>query len=170
MKIEKKKISNQESLFYFSAPLPIIGTFYAEKNSVSENQLLNNINQTNLSEALLLTADFIYIKATTPEQNEDLELLALAEIDDYCANTIPPQQADDTNMENKIRIILKNIIAPFLKADGGDIELTSYQNNILTVRFLGKCQSCPYAQRTLQNHVFKNLIRYLPQIKEVKLL
>ena len=170
MKIEKKKISGDESLLYFSSPLPIIGTFYIKKNITAANVLLDNIYKTNLAESALLTADFIYIKATDAQTFEDLELLTLAEIDDYCANTQPSQTADDNNMEDKIKIILKTVIAPFLQADGGDIEYVSYQDNILSVQFLGKCQGCPYAQKTLQNHVAKNLMHYLPQIREVKLL
>lgn len=170
MKIEKKKISDKESLFYFSTPLPVIGTFYLATDTSCSNDLLNNICHTHLAQMLLLTADFIYIHATDANTLEDLELLTLAEIDDYCSENISPQAADNSHMEDKIKIILKTVIAPFLQADGGDIEFISYQSNILTVHFLGKCQSCPYAQRTLQGHVSKNLTRYLPQIKEVKLL
>ena len=170
MKIEKKKISENESLFYFSTPLPITGTFCAKKNIPAPNTLLNNIYQTNLAEIILLTTDFIYIKAINTHALADLELLTLAEVDDYCSVPLSPQIADNEHTEDKIEIILKTVIAPFLQADGGDIEFISYQNNILSVHFLGKCQGCPYAQRTLQNHVTKNLIHYLPQIKEVKLL
>ena len=170
MKIEKKKISGDESLLYFSSPLPIIGTFYVKKDIAAPNILLDNIYQTDLAETVLLTAEFIYIKAINEQSFDDLELLTLAEIDDYCTGAQSSQTADDNNMEDKIKIILKTVIAPFLQADGGDIEFISYQDNILSVHFLGKCQGCPYAQKTLQNHVAKNLMHYLPQIREVKLL
>ena len=169
MKIEKKKISDNECLLYFPSPLPINGTFYLKKDISTANILLNNIYRTDLAQELLLTADFLYIKAITNETMEDLELIALAEIDDYYTSDLPLQEADNNFINDKIKIILKTVIAPFLQKDGGDIEFIAYKDAVLDVRFLGKCQSCPYAQRTLQGHVSKNLIHYLPQIKEVKL-
>lgn len=111
----------------------------------------------------------MYLHSTEPGTAEDLETLALAEIDDY----VPPADAVITAKEDytetKIKIILKTIIAPFLQKDGGDIEFRSFDNGTAVVRFLGKCQGCPYAQRTLKERVEKNLIRWLPQVREVVL-
>ena len=67
-------------------------------------------------------------------------------------------------------MILKFIIAPFLNKDGGDIEFVSLSNNIVSVKFLGKCNGCPYAMRTLKERVEKNLIRYIPKIREAILV
>lgn len=97
----------------------------------------------------------MYLHSTEPGTAEDLETLALAEIDDY----VPPADAVITAKEDytetKIKIILKTIIAPFLQKDGGDIEFRSFDNGTAVVRFLGKCQGCPYAQRTLKERVEK---------------
>lgn len=167
MKIEQKNISSTENLFYLIPPLTLIGTFYATKNSKSQHPILQNLQSGNMADELLLTSDFLYVKSRIPEDLEDLSMLALAETSDYSSTDYPLQMAEAENIETKIKIILKIIVAPFLQRDGGDIEFVAYQNDIVSVHFLGKCQGCPYATRTLQERVAKNLMRYLPQIKEV---
>ena len=42
-----------------------------------------------------------------------------------------------------IDAILDDTIRPSLQADGGDIEVIEYQDNILTVHFEGACGTCP---------------------------
>lgn len=167
MKIEQKKLTSAETLLYFPSPLPVIGTFCSPSDS---HPLLQNIQETDLSKTLLLTADFLYIKSKTPELLEDLEMLAIAEIDDYISTSPAPLTAPNTDIKEKITFILQLIIAPFLKKDGGDIEFINYENNTVSVRFLGKCNGCPYATKTLKERVEKNLIRYLPEIKEAVLI
>lgn len=169
MKIEQKSISSTENLFYLIPPLTLMGTFYATSKEKTQHPILQNLQSSGLAEELLLTADFLYIKSHIPEDLEDLSLLALAETDDYASTDYPLQIAETENIETKIKIILKIIVAPFLQRDGGDIEFVSYQNDVVAVHFLGKCQGCPYATRTLQERVAKNLMRYLPQVKEVVL-
>jgi len=168
MKIEKKQISDTEILLFFNTAFPIVGTFYVT-NDIPSISVLENIMAQKTAEKLLLTADFIYLKTNSPKNIDDLLLITLAELDDYAESLPKMEFADVNNTEEKIKIILKTIIAPFLQADGGDIELLSYHENTVEVHFLGKCQGCPYAERTLKERVAKNLIRYLPHIKEVVL-
>lgn len=163
MKIERKKISSDELLLYFCQPLPIIGTYYN-----TGHPLLQNINLAAASAALLLTTDFIYLKSTSPDTLSDLEMLVLAETEDFLHTAPQIQTAPIDHTEEKIRIILKTAVAPLLQRDGGDIELISCTDGIVHIRFLGKCNGCPCAEKTLKNHVEKNLIRYLPEIKEVR--
>jgi Fe-S cluster biogenesis protein NfuA len=169
MQIEKKQLSDTESILFFVHTLSILGTSIATKNIPASLELLKNIFDTKLADTILLTSDFIYIKSQTAEELPDLEMLSLAEIDDFTKQNIQIN-TPITNTTEKIEIILKTIIAPFLQKDGGDIRLAQYSNNIVYVNFLGKCHGCPYAQRTLKERVEKNLIRYLPEIKEVSLI
>ena len=167
MNIEEKDLSLCESLLYISPTLPIIGTFIVKSEILPSLPVLQNIYDTGLLSELLLCDDFIYIKSKTSADLADLKLLTMAEISDYIDSEPTQIYADTDNTNLKIDLLLKVIIAPLLQKDGGDIEQISYKENILSVRFLGKCQNCPYAQRTLKNHVQKNLQRYLPQIREV---
>ncbi len=170
MMIETKKLADNEILLFFAAPLPLQGAFYYSPQAQSAMPLLQNIATAGLAEEMLLTADFMYLKSTKPSAMADLEALALAEIDDAAENfSVSLKVAASDNTAAKSKIIIKAIIAPFLQRDGGDLELLSYKKGLATVRFLGKCQGCPYAQRTLKERVEKNLIRYLPEIREVAL-
>jgi len=170
MKFEQKKISPTETMFYFSNSLPILGTFYCDLEVLPQHPLLKSVFQSNLAESLMLTSDFIYINSLNSENTEDLELITVAEIDDFLSSTSSQYIADESYPEVKIKLLLKTVIAPFLRRDGGDIELISYNNGEIKVHFLGKCEGCPYANQTLKNHVEKNLIHYMPQIKEVLLV
>lgn len=171
MKIEQKKLSPTETLFYFPSPINIIGTFYSDINTQNAHPLLQYLSTTKMVEMSLLTSDFIYIKCNNKKDITDAELLTLSEIDEQWHSLLSSTQTADTdNASTKIKILIKTVIAPLLQKDGGDLELISYKDNIVSVRFLGKCQNCPYAQRTLKEHVAKKLLSYLPQIKEVLLI
>jgi NFU1 iron-sulfur cluster scaffold homolog, mitochondrial len=54
-----------------------------------------------------------------------------------------PKRQDLTPELQKIEDILDREIRPGLQADGGDIEVVEYADNILTVRYEGACGSCP---------------------------
>ena len=58
-----------------------------------------------------------------------------------------------------IEKILNEEINPKLREDGGLIEIVDIENNIVKLRFLGACSSCPSSMET-----FKNLVE--KQIKE----
>lgn len=168
MMIEIKKLSSEHLLLFLPAPLPIYGTFYHHNLQTDNSEMLSAIATTDEKVELLLTKDFLYIHASKPEKLEDLEALALAELSEYDATAVTTAPLSYT--EEKAKIILAAIVAPFLQKDGGDIELVACQNNYLSVRFLGHCQGCPYAQRTLKERVEKNIVLYLPNIKEVTLV
>lgn len=169
MIIEQKRLSPQETVLFFPQRFPINGTIYYNQNTsplVKHIEFLDNLLECGEIEALLLTENFIYIQSKTANTLEDIEALTLAEISEYDFTTAKINSSS-TDTEAKIKLILSIIVAPFLKKDGGDIELVSYKEGTAIVHFLGKCQGCPYAQRTLKERVEKNLIYYLPEVREV---
>ena len=58
-------------------------------------------------------------------------------------------------------------IRPFLKSDGGDIELVGIENKTVKVQLLGACVGCSVNQMTLKNGVEMTIKKHAPQIKEV---
>lgn len=169
MIIEQKRLSPQEITLFFPKRFPINGIIYynSKQPQYTEHfELLDNILECGEIETLLLTENFIYLQSKTPNTLEDIEALTLAEISEYDFSA-PKINAAPKDTEAKIKLILSIIVAPFLQKDGGDIELLSYNNGTAIVHFLGKCQGCPYAQRTLKERVEKNLIYYLPEVREV---
>lgn len=47
-------------------------------------------------------------------------------------------------MEDLKKYINENI-RPLLQRDGGDLEIVSYQDNVVTIRYQGACGGCPHA-------------------------
>lgn len=60
-------------------------------------------------------------------------------------------------------------IRPYLKADGGDVELVKVtQEGIVEVKLTGACIDCPMSQMTLRAGVERALIREVPGIRRVE--
>jgi len=59
-------------------------------------------------------------------------------------------------------------IQPYLKADGGDIELVEVdEEGVVKVKLKGSCMGCPMSQMTLQWGVERYLKNKIPQVKSV---
>ena len=60
-------------------------------------------------------------------------------------------------------------IRPYLKADGGDVELIKVTpEGIVEVKLTGACSDCPMSQMTLRAGVERALIREVPGIRRVE--
>jgi Fe-S cluster biogenesis protein NfuA len=62
-----------------------------------------------------------------------------------------------------------NTIRPYLKADGGDVELVQVtKEGIVEVKLTGACSNCPMSQMTLRAGVERALIKEVPGIRRVE--
>ena len=60
-------------------------------------------------------------------------------------------------------------VRPYLKADGGDVELVDIkENGIVEVRLTGACVGCPMSQMTLRAGIERALMRDVPEIRRVE--
>lgn len=60
-------------------------------------------------------------------------------------------------------------VRPYLKADGGDVELVDIKKDgIVEVRLTGACVGCPMSQMTLRAGIERALMRDVPEIKRVE--
>ena len=60
-------------------------------------------------------------------------------------------------------------IRPYLKADGGDVELVDVTDDgIVKVRLTGACGGCPMSQLTLANGIERSLKEAVPSVKKVE--
>jgi len=71
-------------------------------------------------------------------------------------------------------IILDNInsaineVRPYLKADGGDIELVDLTpDNTVKVRLMGACDGCPFSVMTLKAGIEEAIRKKFPELKEL---
>ncbi|MGD2217468.1 MAG: NifU family protein [Gemmatimonadales bacterium] len=72
-----------------------------------------------------------------------------------------------TTME-KIEAVIDEI-RPAVRADGGDVELVSYdpERGRVELRLVGACHSCPYSLLTLKGGIEHRLRNVLPEVKTV---
>jgi len=70
--------------------------------------------------------------------------------------------------KERIEAVLDRV-RPFLRADGGDIELVDVQGNTADVRLTGMCAHCPSAQMTLYLGVEIALREEMPEFETLRL-
>jgi len=71
-------------------------------------------------------------------------------------------------LKSKVESVLNAKIKPWLKADGGDVELVDITTDgVVKVKLTGACSTCPMSQMTLQMGVGRVLKDEIPEVKEV---
>ncbi|MEO9534143.1 MAG: NifU family protein [Crocinitomicaceae bacterium] len=68
--------------------------------------------------------------------------------------------------QEKIEIAL-NSIRPFLQRDGGDVEFVSVDNDIVSVRLVGACETCSMQASTLKAGIEESIMNAIPEVKGV---
>ncbi len=66
-------------------------------------------------------------------------------------------------LKDRVEAFIANDVAPFLQADGGDIELLSVDEGVAKVRLVGACGTCPSSVMTLRMGVERRLMEAFPQ-------
>ncbi|MGD0339677.1 MAG: NifU family protein [Bacteroidota bacterium] len=80
-------------------------------------------------------------------------------------NTI--NETSDT-LQERVKKVLESI-RPYLKADGGDVDLVKITDDgIVSVHLIGACGSCPMAMMTLRAGIERALMREIPEVKRVE--
>ena len=69
-------------------------------------------------------------------------------------------------LEKNLEVALDEI-RPFLKNDGGDISLVSFDKNTVKVKFEGACSTCTVNQMTLKSGVEMIIKKHVPEIEHV---
>ncbi|HAQ41083.1 MAG TPA: NifU family protein [Clostridiales bacterium] len=73
-------------------------------------------------------------------------------------------------MKDKIELTLDKYVRPKLSEHYGNVEVISYENNILKIKLLGQCGNCPSAKMTVENVIEEELKKHVPEINEVVLV
>ena len=69
-------------------------------------------------------------------------------------------------MKEKVEAALDQI-RPALQADGGDVELVSVDEGVVSLKLTGACDGCPMAAMTLKMGIERVLKGQIPEVKEV---
>ena len=77
------------------------------------------------------------------------------------------READYTEEEKQIADILDEYVRPAVAADGGAIDLASFQDGVVKVNLRGACSGCPSSMMTLKGGIENLLKEMVPGVKEV---
>lgn len=71
-------------------------------------------------------------------------------------------------MKDKVEKVIETV-RPFLKADGGDIELVEVtKEGVVKLKLTGACGNCPLSTYTLKMRIENKLNEAIPEIKAVE--
>ena len=70
------------------------------------------------------------------------------------------------SISDKVNLALESI-RPFLKADGGDVELIEVKDGIVKIKLLGACRTCDISHITMKVGVEESIKKASPEIIEV---
>ena len=73
-------------------------------------------------------------------------------------------------LRKRVEKVIEERVRPQLGEHQGDIEIVELKDDILKVRFLGKCSNCPSAYMTLESVVCSAIEEEIPEIKDVILI
>lgn len=72
----------------------------------------------------------------------------------------------ECTLRAKVQAVLDEL-RPYVQADGGDVELVSAEDGVVTVRLSGNCAGCPSSSITLKHGIEKHLLAKIPEVKQV---
>lgn len=71
-----------------------------------------------------------------------------------------------SNLKDRVEKALETI-RPYLKKDGGNVEVVSIEGKELKLRLLGACSSCEMSHMTMTAGIEEAIKRAVPEIKSV---
>ncbi|MEC8677854.1 MAG: NifU family protein [Candidatus Margulisiibacteriota bacterium] len=153
--------------------------FQKDSNRLDESPLAKKLIEIDGIDIVMIGFNFISVtKSQTAEWEELLEkirdcILSHLENDetvinlDYVDEIRQKKNENASEIEVKIRQILDDEIRPAIAMDGGDIELKSFNDGIVTVHLQGACSTCPSSTMTLKMGIENRLKSEIPEVIEV---
>ncbi|MCY0875428.1 MAG: NifU family protein [Firmicutes bacterium] len=69
-------------------------------------------------------------------------------------------------MEWRVQEVIEEL-RPALQSDGGDVELVSVEDGVVTLQLTGACSGCPMSTMTLKMGIERAIMKSIPEITEV---
>lgn len=79
-------------------------------------------------------------------------------------NNIPAEATDQERMQ----ALIESLSAYIEYYHGGAVEMIRFQDNVLTVRLLGACETCDLASVTLHGWVEGTVRQFFPDLERVE--
>lgn len=155
--------------FYLNTPVLAQGAAeYASLKTKGSSECAKNILNVGGVLSVLILPDMISVVKKEDADFRALEPQIMAEIVD--CDFFKLKNFDFSKQDKKAltEALVEAKIRPFLKRDGGDIEVLGIKDGVLAVRLKGRCQGCPHANQTLKNMVEATLKKYVSDILSVQ--
>jgi len=153
--------------FYLNAPVLAQGfAEYADLKTKNCSEGAKNILSVDGLQSVLILPDMVSVFKKEDADFKVLEPQIMAEIVDFDFSRIK-----DFNFEcgeALINALVEAKIRPFLKNDGGDIEVLRFEDGIVYIRLKGRCRGCPHANQTLKNMVEATFKKYILSVLSVQ--
>ena len=168
IEIEKTYNPNVRNFYLSTQILPFGKAEYAHLETKTSSEFAQNILKIEGVLSVLILPDMVSVIKNENANFQVLEPQIMAEIVDYDFSKFQDFDLSGQKTKALTEAIVEAKIRPFLKNDGGDIEILRLEDGVLSVRFHGRCQGCPHANRTLKNTVEATLKKYIPEIISVQ--
>lgn len=170
MLIEVEKTYNpQVRNFYLSEKiLPFGFAEYADLKTKRSSEFARNILKIEGVSSVLILPDMVSVLKKEDADFQAVEPQVMAEIVDNGFSKFENFNFSAQDVKVLTGAIVEARIRPFLKNDGGDIEILDFKNGVLNVRLQGRCKGCPHANQTLKNTVEAILRKYILALKAVR--
>ena len=73
-----------------------------------------------------------------------------------------------SNILKRVESVIEERIRPVLKMDGGDIQIHSVDDGVVTCTLIGQCSGCPSRHQPLRYGILATLQEEIPEIKDVR--
>jgi Fe-S cluster biogenesis protein NfuA len=88
--------------------------------------------------------------------------------DESKGQDLPEGDAAGTTLKERVEEGLEKV-RPWLKADGGDVELVDVtEDGVVKVKLSGACGGCPMREMTLKAGIGRVLKEQVPEVKDVE--
>ena len=171
MQVQIETLENLKVVNFYVDGMVDKSALLFDENSAKLPDFVKNIFEYSGGGRFLITPELIAFKYPENADVETLKMLIMAEVEDFFAN---PNDLSEFGGEKDVlslaQAIADSYIRPTLNRDKGDIEILNFEGNTLSIKFVGHCAGCPFAQNTLNNVIAKALKRFIPNIKEIRLV
>jgi len=146
---------------------------YVSRERARESLLASRLLENDAIDGVMVGRDFVAITkkadaewvSVAPEVDTIRELVGSGE--PLVPDKPKPKSEVESEIEQRIRDVLDNDVRPAVAMDGGDIELYSFEDGVVTLHMQGACGSCPSSAITLKAGVESRLRALIPEVREV---
>ncbi|PWL33042.1 MAG: NifU family protein [Fluviicola sp. XM-24bin1] len=101
------------------------------------------------------------------EEGKDILIMMPSPTSQSADESKPAKTYAPSEMDDAIRAVLEEYVAPAVANDGGAIDFLGYENGTVSVLLKGSCSGCPSSTATLKGGIETLLKQHFEEVQEV---